>query len=232
MNTVQKIRKALGLPQTKLYAEARLDDGRVIVTEAESWDVGVEVRILDDSGEATILDAGTYTLEDGTKLVVNEDSRLATLGDDEEIEVEVEMETVPEAEEEGYRDGIDDEKEDVKEELDYDKVRDALNQGFPDLGEATIDAIATLVSSLYEAAEVEVEEEDEDVDVKVEEEELSSVIEEAFAQISKRLDALEDAPASKGVTHSPNKLSAQHKSVDLSKLNSVDRALHIINSHR
>jgi len=229
MNTVQKIRKALGLPQTKLYAEARLDDGRVIVTEAESWDVGVEVRILDDSGEATTLDAGTYTLEDGTKLVVNEDSRLATLGDDE-IEVEVEMETIPEAEEEGYRDGIDDEKEDVREDLDYDKVRDALNQGFPDLGEATIDAIATLVSSLYEAAEVEVE--DEDVDVKVEDEELSSVIEEAFAQISKRLDALEDAPASKGVTHSPNKLSAQHKSVDLSKLNSVDRALHIINSHR
>ena len=229
MNTVQKIRKALGLPQTKLYAEARLDDGRVIVTEAESWDVGVEVRILDDSGEATVLDAGTYTLEDGTKLVVNEDSRLATLGDDE-IEVEVEMETIPEAEEEGYRDGIDDEKEDVREDLDYDKVRDALNQGFPDLGEATIDAIATLVSSLYEAAEVEVE--DEDVDVKVEDEELSSVIEEAFAQISKRLDALEDAPASKGVTHSPNKLSAQHKSVDLSKLNSVDRALHIINSHR
>ena len=230
MNTVQKIRKALGLPQTKLYAEARLDDGRVIVTEAESWDVGVEVRILDDSGEATVLDAGTYTLEDGTKLVVNEDSRLATLGDDE-IEVEVEMETIPEAEEEGYRDGIDDEKEDVREDLDYDKVRDALNQGFPDLGEATIDAIATLVSSLYND-EVVVEAEDVDVKVKEEEEELSSVIEEAFAQISKRLDALEDAPASKGVTHSPNKLSAQHKSVDLSKLNSVDRALHIINSHR
>ena len=229
MNTVQKIRKALGLPQTKLYAEARLDDGRVIVTEAESWDVGVEVRILDDSGEATILDAGTYTLEDGTKLVVNEDSRLATLGDDE-VEVEVEMETIPEAEEEGYRDGIDDEKEDVREDLDFDKVRDALNQGFPDLGEDTIDAIATLVSSLYND-EVVVEAEDVDVEVK-EEEELSKVCSEAFEAISKRLDALEDAPASKGVTHSPNKLSAQHKSVDLSKLNSVDRALHIINSHR
>ena len=230
MNTVQKIRKALGLPQTKLYAEARLDDGRVVVTEAESMDVGVEVRILDDSGEASLLDAGTYTLEDGTKIVVNEDSRLASLGDDE-IEVEVELETIPEAEEEGYRDGIDDEKEDVREDMNYDKVRDALDQGFPDLGQDTIDAIATLVSAIYNEEEVVVEAEDVDVEVE-EEEELSSVIEEAFAQISKRLDALEDAPASKGVTHSPNKLSAQHKSVDLSKLNSVDRALHIINSHR
>ena len=227
MNTVQKIRKALGLPQTKLYAEARLDDGRVVVTEAESMDVGVEVRILDDSGEASVLDAGTYTLEDGTKIVVNEDSRLASLGDDE-IEVEVELETIPEAEEEGYRDGIDDEKEDVREDMNYDKVRDALDQGFPDLGQDTIDAIATLVSAIYNEEEVVVEANEEEE----EKEDMSSILEEAFANISKRLDALEDAPASKGVTHSPNKLSAQHKSVDLSKLNSVDRALHIINSHR
>ncbi len=227
MNTVEKIRKALGLPQTKLYAEARLDDGRVVVTEAESMDVGVEVRILDDSGEASVLDAGTYTLEDGTKIVVNEDSRLASLGDDE-IEVEVEMETIPEAEEEGYRDGIDDETEDVREDMDYDKVRDALDQGFPDLGQDTIDAIATLVSAIYNEEEVVVEANEEEE----EKEDMSLILEEAFANISKRLDALEDAPASKGVTHSPNKLSAQHKSVDLSKLNSVDRALHIINSHR
>lgn len=227
MNTVEKIRKALGLPQTKLYAEARLDDGRVVVTEAESMDVGVEVRILDDSGEASVLDAGTYTLEDGTKIVVNEDSRLASLGDDE-IEVEVELETIPEAEEEGYRDGIDDEKEDVREDMNYDKVRDALDQGFPDLGQDTIDAIATLVSAIYNEEEVVVEANEEEE----EKEDMSLILEEAFANISKRLDALEDAPASKGVTHSPNKLSAQHKSVDLSKLNSVDRALHIINSHR
>jgi len=227
MNTVEKIRKALGLPQTKLYAEARLEDGRVVVTEAESMDVGVEVRILDDSGEASVLDAGTYTLEDGTKIVVNEDSRLASLGDDE-IEVEVELETIPEAEEEGYRDGIDDEKEDVREDMNYDKVRDALDQGFPDLGQDTIDAIATLVSAIYNEEEVVVEANEEEE----EKEDMSLILEEAFANISKRLDALEDAPASKGVTHSPNKLSAQHKSVDLSKLNSVDRALHIINSHR
>jgi len=62
---------------------------------------------------------------------------------------------------------------------------------------------------------------------------MTKILEEAFAAISERLKALEDAPASKGVTHSPNKLSAQHKQKDLSNLNGVDRALHIIqNSQR
>ena len=224
MTTIQKIREVMGLPKTKLYAESRLDDGRVIVTEAESWDVGVEVRILDDSGNATPLDAGTYTLEDGTKLVVNEDSRLASLGE-EEIEVEVEMaETIPEAEEEGYRDGIDDEKEDVREDMDYEKVRDVLKVRFPELEDTLVDAISEVVSAIYVA----------DVEVVVDEstEDLSQILEEAFASISKRLENLEGAPGSKGVSHSPNKLSSQHKKKDLTNLNGVDRALHIINSHR
>ena len=227
MTTIQKIRKVMGLPQTKLYAEGRLDDGRVIVTEAESWDVGVEVRILDDSGNATPLDAGTYTLEDGTKLVVNEDSRLASLGEDEiEVEIEMELETIPEAEEEGYKDGIADEKEDEKEELDYDKVRDVLAERFPDLEESVRDAIAQVVSDIYK-------DNTEDVAVDVVSEELSKTLEQAFSSISKRLEKLEDVPASKGLTHSPNKLSSQHKEKDLTKLNGVDRALHIIqNSQR
>jgi|TARA_R110002073_G_scaffold117144_2_gene255612 hypothetical protein len=227
MTTIQKIREVMGLPKTKLYAESRLDDGRVIVTEAESWDVGVEVRILDDSGNAAPLDAGTYTLEDGTKLVVNEDSRLASLGEDE-IEVEVEMaETIPEAEEEGYKDGIADEKEDVREDMDYDKVRDALAERFPDLDESVRDAIAQVVSDIYN--------EKEEVEVVVDEstEDLGQILEEAFASISKRLENLEGAPGSKGVSHSPNKLSSQHKKKDITNLNGVDRALHIIqNSHR
>ena len=234
MTTIEKIRKVMGLPQTKLYAEGRLDDGRVIVTEAESWDVGVEVRILDDSGNATPLDAGTYTLEDGTKLVVNEDSRLASLGEEEvevevemeiEMEIEVELETIPEAEEEGYTDGIDDEKEDVREDMDYDKVRDVLAERFPDLEESVRDAIAQVVSDIYNKEEVEVE-------VEATKEDMTEVLEEAFASISERLKNLENAPASKGVTHSPNKLSSQHKEKDLTKLSGVDRALHIINSHR
>lgn len=225
MNTIEKIREVLGLPKQKFYAEARLEDGRVVVTEAESMDVGVEVRILDDSGEASLLEAGTYTLEDGTKIVVSEDSRLAQLGDDEDVDVEVELEDAEEVEEE-----LEDEEEEVKVDMNYDKVRDALDQGFPDLGQDTIDAIATLVATIYsndEEVEVEVE-----ADHTPDHDEYAKVLEEAFSKIDARLKALEDAPASEGVKHSPNKFSATHKSKNLNNLTSVERALHIINSNK
>ena len=219
----------MGLPKTNLYAEVKIDDGRVLVTEADAFEPGVDVRVIDDSGSTVEVDAGTYTLEDGRKVIVNEDSRMESFEvEEEEIEVEVELETIPEAEEEGYRDGIDDEKEDVREDMDYDKVRDVLAERFPDLDESVRDAIAQVVSDIY-APEVEVELEAE-VEVK---EDLSELLEEAFASISKRLEALENVPAESGVNVSPTNLSAKHTQKDLTKLSGVDRALHIIqNSHR
>lgn len=232
MNTIEKIREVMGLPKTKLYAEVKIDDGRVLVTESDSFEPGVEVRVIDDSGSTVEVDAGTYTLEDGKKLVISEDSRIESfIADETEVEVEVEMEievdleTIPEAEEEGYRDGIDDEKEDVREDMDYEKVRDVLNERFPDLDEATIDAIAEVVAGIY-SPEVAVE-------VEASEQELKSVISEAFESISKRLEALENAPAESGVNVSPQNLSAKHRQKDISKLSGVERALHIIqNSHK
>lgn len=92
--TIDKIRGLLNLPNlTKFYAEARLDDGRLVVTEAESMAVGVEISVMSDEGNADYLDDGTYALEDGTVLVVA-DGRITQLGEDEpeaEVEVEVEM---------------------------------------------------------------------------------------------------------------------------------------------
>ena len=230
MNTLQKIREIMGLPKTNLYAEVKIDDGRVLVTEADAFEPGVDVRVIDDSGSTVVLDAGTYTLEDGRKVIVNEDSKMESFEVDEEIDVEVELElaeTVPEAEEEGYEDGIDDEKEDVKEEMDYDKVRDVLAERFPDLDEAVRDAIAQVVSDIY-APEVEVE-----MEAETPQEDLSELLEEAFTSISKRLEALENKPAESGVNVSPTNLSSKHKKKDITQLSGVDRALHIIqNSHR
>ena len=230
MNTLQKIREIMGLPKTNLYAEVKIDDGRVLVTEADAFEPGVDVRVIDDSGSTVELDAGTYTLEDGRKVIVNGESRMDSfeVDEEEEIEVEVELETIPEAEEEGYRDGIDDEAEDVKEEMDYDKVRDVLAERFPDLDEAVRDAIAQVVSDIYAPEELSAE-----VEAETPQEDLSELLEEAFTSISKRLEALENVPAESGVNVSPTNLSSKHKKKDITQLSGVDRALHIIqNSHR
>jgi len=232
MNTLQKIREIMGLPKTNLYAEVKIDDGRVLVTEADAFEPGVDVRVIDDSGSTVELDAGTYTLEDGRKVIVNEDSKMESFEVEEEVEIELEVEVelaedVPEAEEEGYEDGIADEKEDVREDMDYDKVRDVLAERFPDLDEAVRDAIAQVVADLYEP-EVEVE-----LEAEVPQEDISELLEEAFTSISKRLEALENVPAESGVNVSPTNLSSQHKKKDITQLSGVDRALHIIqNSHR
>ena len=234
MNTIQKIREIMGLPKTNLYAEVKIDDGRVLVTEADAFEPGVDVRVIDDSGSTVVLDAGTYTLEDGRKVIVNAESKMESFESDEEeeeieieVELEVELESIPEAEEEGYRDGIDDEAEDVKEEMDYDKVRDVLAERFPDLEESVRDAIAQVVSDIY-APEVEVE-----MEAETPQEDISELLEEAFTSISKRLEALENKPAESGVNVSPTNLSSKHKKKDITQLSGVDRALHIIqNSHR
>ena len=218
MNTIQKIREIMGLPKTNLYAEVKIDDGRVLVTEADAFEPGVDVRVIDDSGSTVELDAGTYTLEDGRKVIVNAESKMESFEVDEEEEVEVEVELEEEVEE------VEDE---VKEEMDYDKIRDILAERFPDLDEAVRDAIAQVVSDIY-APEVEVE-----MEAETPQEDISELLEEAFTSISKRLEALENKPAESGVNVSPTNLSSKHKKKDITQLSGVDRALHIIqNSHR
>jgi hypothetical protein len=218
MNTLQKIREIMGLPKTNLYAEVKIDDGRVLVTEADAFEPGVDVRVIDDSGSTVELDAGTYTLEDGRKVIVNAESKMESFEVDEEEEVEVEVELEEEVEE------VEDE---VKEEMDYDKIRDILAERFPDLDEAVRDAIAQVVSDIY-APEVEVE-----MEAETPQEDISELLEEAFTSISKRLEALENKPAESGVNVSPTNLSSKHKKKDITQLSGVDRALHIIqNSHR
>ena len=53
-------------------AEATLDSGQVISTEAEQWAVGVPVFVINEEGEQIPLPDGEYKLEDGTVFTVAE----------------------------------------------------------------------------------------------------------------------------------------------------------------
>ena len=198
--TIDKIRGLLNLPNlTKFYAEARLDDGRLVVTEAESMAIGVEVSVMSDEGNADVLEDGSYALEDGTALVVL-DGRITQLGEDEpavedEVEVEVEMAEGDEA--------------DVQDWAGMEKRIQNLE-----------DAVADLKGEDLKDDEVS-----EEMSV------LSSEINGAFDHIMERLSAMENEPATDGVSHSPNKTKNQTVSQEeFSSMKTSDRAHAIISN--
>ena len=198
--TIDKIRGLLNLPNlTKFYAEARLDDGRLVVTEAESMAIGVEVSVMSDEGNADVLEDGSYVLEDGTALVVL-DGRINQLGEEEpaaeeEIEVEVEMAEGDEA--------------DVQDWAGMEKRIQNLE-----------DAVASLKGEALS----------EDT-VSEEMSEFSSEVNSAFEHILERLSAMENEPATSGVSHSPNKTKNQSVSQEeFSSMKTSDRAHAIISN--
>lgn len=91
-------------PRTEM-AEAALDNGTVVYTDAEAFAEGVEAYIINDEGEKIPLPPGDYALEDGRTLVIGEGGVVSSIGEpsEEEVEASEEVEVEVEAEEEpGY----------------------------------------------------------------------------------------------------------------------------------
>jgi len=69
METLTEIKNLL-LGKRKLYAEAKLEDGQMLITEAEEFAAGVEVKTIDEEGNPTDLKDGKYTTLAGVELEV------------------------------------------------------------------------------------------------------------------------------------------------------------------
>tara|TARA_R110002074_G_scaffold4842_7_gene23657 strand:+ start:2256 stop:2909 length:654 start_codon:yes stop_codon:yes gene_type:complete len=82
--------------QVKFYAESRLNDGRVVVTEEEAMVVGAPVKVLEEDGIAYPLDGGAYILEDGTELIIDDMGFIERIGEEEATEEVVEEEVLAE----------------------------------------------------------------------------------------------------------------------------------------
>lgn len=91
MDTLMEIKNLL-LGKRKLYAEAKLEDGQMLVTEAEEFAAGVEVKTIDEEGNPTDIKDGSYTTEGGVELEVF--SGVLTEYDGEVKEVEEQAEEV------------------------------------------------------------------------------------------------------------------------------------------
>ena len=68
LSTVEKI---------ELMAEATLENGTIIFTDAEGFEDGAEVYIVNEEGEKIPLPDGDYTLEDGTTLTISDSGKIS-----------------------------------------------------------------------------------------------------------------------------------------------------------
>jgi hypothetical protein len=216
MSVIEKLKEAVKsvveAERQDLYAEARLNDGRVVATEAEAFSAGASVRVLSEDGEAAPLEAGEYELSDGGTLNVDADSKV------------VEME-----EEEKKDEMMDDEEKDEMA-----AVKAALVDKFQISPEVAAE-IVEVVKEAMAPAEVEAaEHEDKEEDKK--KEEMSSHLQDlthemaiALEAINTRLAKLEEAPAA-----SPDRVlpKAEFKKETNPNLKGADRALDIINSFK
>ena len=190
-NTIDTIRGLLNLPKlTKFYAEGRLDDGRLLVTEADSMAVGVEVKVMNDAGEAPDVEDGTYTLEDGTSITIS-GGRIAELGTGTDEAPTEEAPTEATKEEELASE----EEEQMEDKVD----------------EATMTKVVEAVKKLMEDKEEYTEEKEVEMSHAFANElkDFADEVSQVFDVVLSRLERLEEAPASEGVKVTPNQFNQQ-----------------------
>tara|TARA_R100001440_G_scaffold3260_1_gene8181 strand:+ start:10740 stop:11381 length:642 start_codon:yes stop_codon:yes gene_type:complete len=97
MDLKTRIKIALGLDdeaietkEVKLMYEGKLEDGTIIVSEADELAAGVVVNILSEDGVQTPMPEGTYTTEDGTIFSVDAEGVVLEVAEAEAEEVEEE----------------------------------------------------------------------------------------------------------------------------------------------
>jgi len=227
MSSLQKIKDLLRFSKKKtykinMYAEAILDDARVIATDSEEFEIGSAVYVINDAGEVEDLAEGIYTMQDGSKLRIDAESKVAGFGEEEIVEEEEVVEEEMEAEEVV-------EKEEVIEEITADPV---IEEIAVKINEATPDAVTEEISK--EVAKVVVDHMAEKVEEEVEVKEIemsSDLMGELFTRLSAiedKFNTLEETPSNNGVNITPTHL--RKETVDLGKMSVSERVKHLMNN--
>ena len=227
MSVIEKLKEAVrSVVQERqdLYAEARLNDGRVIATEADEFSAGASVRVLSDDGEAAPLEPGTYDLSDGGKVTVDDNSNVVEMMEEKE-----------------------EEKTEAAEHEDEDKdemsaVKAALVEHFQiseEVAEQIVEVVKDAMVPEEVKAEEEKKEEEEMEEEEKEKEEMSSHFTDlthemavALEAINKRLEKLEEAPAAQPDRVLPKQEFNAIPKADNPRSSSFDNAYNIINSFK
>ena len=204
MDLKQQILVALGLDkqeEVNLEYQAKLEDGTIIVSTADSLEAGVDISVLTEDGTTMLLPVGEYKTEDGQGFSVEVEGVVAELYEEEVEEEEAEEVVEEEAS-----------KEDM-EEVEFDSV------AFMDEVKSVVVDLMSNVNTDIETLKAELAE------LKSTNEVLSSEKEKLSAQVVE----LSNEPAAKPVD--TNKFSALGRELtqkDLSKMTKRERILYNI----
>jgi len=226
MSSIKKIKELLKFSKKKtykieMYAEAILDDARVIATDAEAFDIGAEVYVINDEGAVESLAEGIYTLQDGSKIRIDSESKVA--GESEEV---IEEEVI---EEELKKEEMEEvvEKEEVVEAVTADPVIEEvavkINDATPD--EVTEEISKEVARIVVDHLATKVEEEVETTEVELSKDVISDLT-TRIDDLENKLQEFEAQPSSEGLKVSP---STKPVEVNLSKLSTKERVAYYIN---
>jgi hypothetical protein len=224
MSSIKKIKELLKFTKKKtykinMYAEAILDDARVIATDSEEFEIGSEVYVINDAGEVESLAEGIYTMQDGSKIRIDAESKVAGFGEEEVVEEEVVEEEMQEEEVVA--------KEEVIEEITADPIVEEIAVK---INEATPDEVTEEISK--EVAKVVVDHMAEKVEEEVEAVEMSAdVLGELMTRLSaieEKFETLEETPSNNGVNITPTNLKKE--TVDLGNMSVSERVKHLMNN--
>ena len=213
MDLKQQILVALGLDKQEesvnLEYQAKLEDGTIIVSTAESLEAGVDISVLTEDGTTMLLPVGEYKTEDGIGFSVEVEGVVAEIYE-EQVEEEATEEVV---EEEASKEDMEEETIEETETVEFDSV-------------AFMDEVKSVVVDLMSNVNTEIETlKSELAELKSTNEELSSEKEKLSAQVVE----LSNEPAAKPVD--TNKFSALGRETtqrDLSKMTKRERILYNI----
>lgn len=213
MDLKQQILVALGLDkqeEVSLEFQAKLEDGTIIVSTAESLEAGVDVSVLTEDGTTMLLPVGEYRLEDGMGFKVEVEGTVSEIMETEEEAVE--EEATEETDKEEMNEEITEEVEET-ETVEFDSV-------------AFMDEVKSVVVDLMSNVNTEIETlKSELAELKSTNEELSSEKEKLSAQVVE----LSNEPAANPVDI--NKFSALGKELtprDIAKMTKRERILYNI----
>ena len=192
-------------------AEATLENGTVIYTDAEQFAEGVEAYIINDEGENIPLPPGDYTLADGGVIVVGDGGVVTSVGEATEEVVEEVVEEV-EASEETQEVEASEETEEVQAEETPSYVTKAQ--------------VEEMIAAAFEALNKDDKEEMSADTPEPKKEEDAVAVE--LAAVKAELEAIQKQAAEAGLKHQAP--TTKREPLDLKNLSTQERVSALLNN--